>query len=126
MERELNVGLLGFGTIGAGVVRLLREHRAEILQVMRHADADDAAEYAARAQGFNTHVHGRFRELLSRHVSTMTHPDLHTALNLAIFFASAAARDAIWRGNLRAYPVSVDDETLITELTRAFVAYLRS
>jgi len=26
----LNVGLLGFGTIGAGVVRLLREHRAEI------------------------------------------------------------------------------------------------
>ena len=30
MERVLNVGLLGFGTIGAGVVRLLREHRVEI------------------------------------------------------------------------------------------------
>ena len=26
----MNVGLLGFGTIGAGVVRLLREHRADI------------------------------------------------------------------------------------------------
>jgi homoserine dehydrogenase len=30
VERVLNVGLLGFGTIGAGVVRLLREHRADI------------------------------------------------------------------------------------------------
>jgi homoserine dehydrogenase len=29
-KRVLNVGLLGFGTIGAGVVRLLREHRADI------------------------------------------------------------------------------------------------
>jgi homoserine dehydrogenase len=28
----LNVGLLGFGTIGAGVVRLLREHRTEIAE----------------------------------------------------------------------------------------------
>jgi homoserine dehydrogenase len=30
VQRVLNVGLLGFGTIGAGVVRLLREHRSEI------------------------------------------------------------------------------------------------
>ncbi|HSA56696.1 MAG TPA: helix-turn-helix domain-containing protein [Gemmatimonadaceae bacterium] len=108
------------------MVTKFREHRAEILQVIRHADAGDAGEYAARAQAFNTHVHGRFRELLRRHVSTMTHPSLETALNLAIFFASAAARDAVWRGNLRAYPIALDDARLIAELTRAFVAYLRS
>jgi homoserine dehydrogenase len=30
VERTLRVGLLGFGTIGAGVVRLLREHRTDI------------------------------------------------------------------------------------------------
>lgn len=108
------------------MVTKFREHRAEILQVMRHADAADAAEYAARAQAFNAHVHGRFRELLARHAATMTHPNLGTALNLAIFFASAAARDAVWRGSLKAYPISVNDETLIAELTRAFVAYLRS
>ena len=108
------------------MVTKFREHRVEILQVLRHADAGDAAEYAARAQVFNQHVHGRFRELLRRHVSTLTHPHIETALNLAIFFASAAARDAVWRGSLKAYPVTVDDGTLIAELTRAFVAYLRS
>lgn len=108
------------------MVTKFREHRVEIVQVMRHADSADAEEYAARAQAFNAHVHGRFRELLARHVSTMTHPDLATALNLAIFFASAAARDAVWRGNLKAYPIRLTDDALIAELTRAFVAYLRS
>jgi AcrR family transcriptional regulator len=114
----------------ATYVRLMitkfREHRESILQVIRHADTADAPEYARRAQAFNEHVHGRFRELLRGHAGSVTRPDLETAMNLAIFFASAAARDAVWRGSLRAYPIQVDDDALAAELTRAFVAYLRS
>jgi AcrR family transcriptional regulator len=108
------------------MITSFRRHRGAILQVLRNADPADRAEYASRAKAFNDHVHGRFRELLRRHAASISHPDLETALNLAIFFASAAARDAVWRDSLRAYPIAVDDDRLVTEIVRAFLSYLRS
>ena len=108
------------------MIAKFREHKTVILQVQRNADPDDRAEYARRAKAFNDHVHGRFRELLRRHAATVRHPDLELALNLAIFFASAAARDAVWRDSLRAYPITIDDDGLITQIVRAFLSYLRS
>lgn len=108
------------------MIAKFREHRASILQVIRHADPADGPEYARRAQAFNDHVHGRFRDLLRRHAAEIQRPDLELAMNLAIFFASAAARDAVWRGSLRAYPIQVDDQSLVAEITRACLAYLRS
>jgi AcrR family transcriptional regulator len=108
------------------MIRKFREHRTAILQVQRNADPRDAAVYARRAAEFNAHVHGRFRSLLRRRRDEITHPGLETALNLAIFFASAAARDAVWRQSLKAYPIQIDDAALVNELTRAFVAYLQS
>lgn len=110
----------------AVMIRKFREHRIAILQVLRNADPQDGAAFGSRAREFNDHVHGRFRELLRERAAEIAHPDLETALNLAIFFASAAARDAVWRGALGAYPVAVDDERLVDEITRAFVAYLRA
>lgn len=108
------------------MVRMFRRHRATILQVMKHSDAKDAEELNQRRAAFNEHVHGRFRTLLYRCQAEITHPEPDVALNMAIFVSSAAARDAVWRNSLRAYPVEVDDEALIDELTRGFVAYLRS
>ena len=108
------------------MVRKFREHRGAIIQIQRNADLRDGPVYAQRAAEFNAHVHGRFRELLRAHRDEITHPNLEDALNLAIFFASAAARDAIWRGSLKAYPIDVDDDRLIDEIVRAFVAFLRS
>jgi AcrR family transcriptional regulator len=108
------------------MIRKFRQHRTAILQVQRNADPGDGAIYARRAAGFNAHVHGRFRDLLRQRRREITHPDLETALNLAIFFASAAARDAVWRQSLKAYPIHIDDATLVDEITRAFVAYLGS
>ena len=108
------------------MIRKFREHRTAILQVQRNADPRDAAVYASRAAEFNAHVHGRFRFLLRQRRDEITHPDLETALNLAIFFASAAARDAVWRQSLKAYPIQIDDTAFVSELTRAFVAYLRT
>jgi hypothetical protein len=108
------------------MIRKFRQHRVAILQVMRNADPKDGAVYAKRAQEFNAHVHGRFRDLLRKRRREIKHPDLEIALNLAIFFASAAARDAVWRQSLKAYPIQIDDDRFIDELTRAFVAYLQS
>lgn len=118
----------------AGVVRAyvrvmvgkFREHRLAILQVLRNADPADARVYRERATAFNQHVHGRFRAAIAARAAEITHPDPELAVNLAIFFASAAARDAIWRGSLAAYPVAIDDQRLIDEITRAFLAYLAS
>ena len=110
---------------GIGImVDQFRTHRSIILQVLRHADPADASAFGERGTAFNRHVHGRFRELLRRHGSEITHPEPELALNMAIFFASSAARDAVWRDNLRTYPVQVDDQKLIREISRAFLRYL--
>jgi len=108
------------------MVTKFREHRLAILQVVRNADPADARVYRERATAFNDHVHGRFREAIAARRAELTHPDPEVATNLAIFFASAAARDAIWRGSLAAYPIEIDDARLIDEITRAFLAYLAS
>jgi len=126
-ERVAGLDLEGLARAYISVmIRKFRQHRVAILQVTRNADPRDGAIYARRAQEFNAHVHGRFRDLLRRRRREIEHPDVETALNLAIFFASAAARDAIWRQSLKAYPIQIDDARLIDELTRAFVAYLQS
>ncbi len=106
------------------MVRKFRENRATILQVIRHADPEDASAFGERGEAFNRHVHGRLKELLRRFRPEITHPEPELALNLGIFFASAAARDAVWRGSLRAYPVTIDDGRLVEEISRACVAYL--
>lgn len=106
------------------MVEKFRQHRRTILQVMKHSDPKDQAELDRGRQAFNEHVHGRFRELLWRRSEEITHPDPELALNLAIFFASSAARDAVWRNSLSSYPVTLDDAQLVDELVRGFVAYL--
>jgi AcrR family transcriptional regulator len=126
-ERVAGLGLEGVARAYIGLmIRKFRQHRTAVLQVQRNADPRDGAVYARRAAEFNAHVHGRFRDLLRQRRREIKHADLETALNLAIFFASAAARDAVWRQSLKAYPVQVDDERLVRELTHAFVAYLQS
>lgn len=108
------------------MISKFREHRGVILEVMRHADPTDASAFGARGEAFNDHVHGRLKELLRERGASGAHEDPEQALNLAIFFASSAARDAIWRENLRAYPVVIDDKELGAEISRAFVAYLEA
>jgi len=108
------------------MVTKFREHRETILQVMKNSDPRDDGEFSRRRSAFNHHVHGRFRELLRGCGAEITHPEPELALNLAIFFASSAARDTVWRNNLRGFPIDIEDGALIEEIVRAFVAYLRS
>ena len=110
------------------MVAKFREHRREILQVMRGARAATAGEGAQgfrdRARRFNEHVHGRLRALLRERRAEIRHPDPELAIDLGLFFASAAAREAVLSESLRAYPVVMDDAGLVREITRAYLAFL--
>jgi AcrR family transcriptional regulator len=106
------------------MVQQFRIHKQGILQAWRHADQGDAMGFRERADRFNQHVHGRLRSLLGEHGQAIHHPVPDTAINLAIFFASSAARDAVIRGSLAAYPISITEEELIEEIVHAGTRYL--
>ncbi len=106
------------------MVSKFKEHRHAFLQAMRHAGDGDATGFRERASAFNDHVHGRLRRLLGRYAADINHPEPHTAVNMAIFFASSAARDAVLRNSLAAYPVSIDQEGLANEIVLAATRYL--
>jgi AcrR family transcriptional regulator len=107
------------------MVQQFRIHRQPILQAMRHADEDAAAAFRERAMAFNSHVHGRLRRLLGRSLASFDHTNPTQAVNMAIFFASSAARDAVLRGSLAAYPVTLNDDELTDEIVLAATRYLR-
>ena len=105
------------------MIEKFREHRSAIVMVMRHARAGSPTRQAA-VRGFNDHVHGRLRALLQERRQHIAHPDPDLAVNIGLFLVSAAAREGVLSDNLRVYPVQVTDQMLVTELTRAYVAYL--
>lgn len=106
------------------LLRSLRTNRTSFLQIARHADPADSAEFAERARAFHERAHGPLRSSLLDRIGEMSHPAPGLAVNLAIFIASAAVEDAALRDGLRTYPVALDDEGLIREVTRAVVGYL--
>ena len=106
------------------MVGQFREHRKAILQAMQFAGEKDAAGFRERARLFNDHVHGRLRRLLGKCLPFIRHPEPETAINLTIFFSSSAARDAILRNALDAYPVDLSETELVTEIVRAGTRYL--
>ena len=46
------------------------------------------------------------------------------AANMAIFIASASARDAVLRNSLRAYPIELSEQGLVDELVLGSSLYL--
>lgn len=105
------------------MIAKFREHRAAIIQIRRHAGAGDAHQ-ARLVAAFNQRVHGRLRALLAERRSQIRHPDPDLAANIGLFMVSAAAREAVLAGAIRAYLISIDDAGLVEELTRAYLAYL--
>jgi len=97
------------------LVTNFRAHRAEILQILRYIQNNAGSQ--ERVRQFNAVVHDRMRMLLDGRAPGRS-------VNLALFFAGAAAREAILMGNIRMYPVELNDEELAREIARAFEAYL--
>lgn len=100
-------------------------HKDMLNQFMKFADEDDSSDFRQRATEFNQHVHGRMRRLLSNHVYVFGHSDTHVAINMALFMASASAREAVLKGAISAYPISLSTEELIQELVKMTLAYLK-
>lgn len=100
-----------------------REHREAIVQIRRHAGSGDAHQ-ARLVAGFNQQVHGRLRTLLAERKREIRHPDPALAANVGLFMVSAAAREAVLAGAIRAYPITIGDAGLVDELSRAYLAYL--
>jgi hypothetical protein len=64
------------------------------------------------------------RALLGTHLAEIGGPDPMLRINLGLFFASAAAREAVLTRNLEVYPVTIADQQLADEIGRAFYSYL--
>jgi AcrR family transcriptional regulator len=113
-----------FSAFVSVMVEQFAAHRQAILQAWRHAEVGDAAGFRSRASEFNEHVHGRLRRLLKPFHPEIRNPDPATAVNMAIFLVSSAARDAVIRGSLSPHLVDLDECQLIEELVRSAVRYL--
>ncbi len=106
------------------MVHQFSNHREAVLQIIRHAAEDDSGDFRRRTTEFNDHVHGRLRRIMSRNASSIAHPDPERAANLAIFIASASARDAVLRNSLSAYPIQLSEQDLVDELVLCSSLYL--
>ncbi len=100
------------------------QHRASILELMKHAEDDSNGDFRKRATSFNNFVHGKLRAIISRNPTWVRHVNPDLAVNMAIFVVSASARDAVLRGSLSAYPIEINHEGLIDELVLVATSYL--
>jgi AcrR family transcriptional regulator len=114
--------LLAFITV---MVRQFDKHRDTIVQAMKFAAEDDRSDFRQRATAFNNFVHGRLRTIMARHTDAIAHPDPSIAINMTIFIASAAAREAVLKRALSAYPIALSMDDLIHELVTNASLYLR-
>ncbi len=72
-----------------------------------------------------TKLHRRWGQLFLKHRREIRHPDPESAVEFAVYFTAAAARDKILFGDApHASATDISDDALIRELTRAFVTYL--
>jgi AcrR family transcriptional regulator len=101
-----------------------RRHRRALQQVQRGARGDGAAALAERVRELNEFVHERFRTLAWARRGEIRRRGQRAAIEIGLFIASAAAREAILAENWATYDVTPDDATLIREITASLVSYL--
>lgn len=107
------------------MVHQFHKHRSTIVQAMKFADADASSDFRQRATEFNDYVHGRLRKIMARHSDEIPQPDPSIVINMTIFIASAAAREAVLKDALSAYPIELDTDGLINELVTNASLYLK-
>lgn len=108
------------------MVTMFRRFRTPMIQVARAATGDAARAIGEGAHAFNMHAHERFRVAARAHRADISHPSPQAAIELALFFGSASAREGILSENWRSYEVKPDDVTLTREIAAAMLAFLRS
>jgi AcrR family transcriptional regulator len=104
------------------LVTHFRTHRSEIVQILKYTRPGSDTE--ERLRQFNVGVHDRMRALLLAHRQRIQGDDTMRTINLGLFFAGAACREAVLTRNLQVYPVEVSDQQLAGEIGAAFYRYL--
>lgn len=100
------------------VISLFRRHRS-VIRMLRQlrSESPDLAKIVNRA---NDRIH----ELLRGRIRPFLREEKHEALEYALFFASAAAREGVLYDALASYRVEEGDLRLETEVHAALSAYL--
>ena len=106
------------------LVTNFRARRVDIVQILRYTRARSATE--ERLRHFNVGVHDRVRALLLERSHEIGHADPQQAINLGLFIASAAAREAVLTRNLEVYPIELTDRELAEAIGQSFAAFLTS
>ena len=106
------------------MIEMFRRHRTVMLQLMRAARGETARAITERLHVFNVHAHERFRTLAWARRAEITHANPRAAIEFALFFGSAAGREAVLGANWRSYEIQADDDIVAKELTAIMVSYL--
>lgn len=106
------------------MVNGFRERRPLLIQLSRAASGPVAAEVGDIFLEFNRFAHGRFRAMCLARRNEIGHRPVAAGIEFAIFFMSAAARDAVIGVNWRSYEIEPTDDQLIAQLTRTVLRYL--
>lgn len=110
----------------SSVVRFLVEiyrERAGVMRAFVLRNQTDA-EFRARRERLSHHVIGKISALLLARPEEISHPDPERATVLGLGMVFSTIESALLFGETRSRVLSISDDELAAELTRAMLAYL--
>ncbi len=107
-------------------MRFFCKHRLIVRQVIQRARDDRKSALGKAVSEFNTFAHGRITTLLTQRCREIRHEDPASAALFGVRVVSAALRDFALFGAKRVVYGSAEAEAMLDELTRIYVAYLKS
>jgi AcrR family transcriptional regulator len=117
---------VGIGELLASVVAFLvaifreRDGLLRAFVLRNHADA----EFRARQERLSHHVSQKLTALLLARRGEIGHPDPRRAAAFGLTMTFATIENAVLFGELRGADLTLSDDDLAAELTRAYLAYL--
>ena len=106
------------------LVRQLRRQRLRLTQIRRNVSPAARPVFEERSRAFQDRISARVRTAFEAGGHRLTHPQPGLAVTLALFFAAAAAREAVLEDGLKTWPVAIGDDILAREITRSCLGYL--
>jgi AcrR family transcriptional regulator len=106
------------------IASLYRDRRGLMRALAVKARSRRDPDLEDRAGRANEALYAWALDLIQRQVTAIRHPEPELAIPMGMSMVAAALREHILFRDARLSPAPVDDQRLIEELTRAFVAYL--
>jgi AcrR family transcriptional regulator len=110
------------GAVTRFLVSVYREREGLIRAFVLRNHAD--AEFRARQERLSHYVNEKLSRLLVARAAEMSHPNPSLAARFGLAMIASAIENIVLFGELRSSDLTLSDDALATELTRAFLAYL--